>query len=165
MTVASIPEDCTTGTESSISTTVAGIPTILPMQVPQEVGVSDISAAFSSVLQDQDSGTATSELPSAASSALSEASALLSSMVATAPVATPGSTGAAPTVSATTTATSTSSATTTASTTTTTSPSMSGLTSPWLPITSTGAASEYSVSAGLVLSLLVGLAANVAFLI
>ncbi|KAF6235533.1 hypothetical protein HO173_006216 [Letharia columbiana] len=170
VTVTSIPEYCTAGPESSISTTVAGIPTILPMQVPQAAGAFDTSAALS---QASAALSAVQQvMPSAASSALSQASAALSSMTAAAPIsanatiATPASTGSAPTVSATTTATSTSSETGTPSTTTTGSLVVSEIGSTTGTIVSAnGALPEYTVSTGLVLSLLVALAANVAFLI
>ncbi|KAL9076274.1 MAG: hypothetical protein Q9161_000990 [Pseudevernia consocians] len=177
VTVTSIPESCTPGPESSISTTIAGIPTILPMQIPQKAGASNISAVLSQAsaalsLVQQAQGSTAAAIPSAASSALSEASAFLSSVFATAPisanatVATPAPTGSAFTASATTTATSTSSETTTASTTTTGSPVVSeaGATTGEFPV-SNGAAADRTISAGLVLSILVGLAANVAFLI
>ncbi|KAF6219156.1 hypothetical protein HO133_004981 [Letharia lupina] len=170
VTVTSIPEYCTAGPESSISTTVAGIPTILPMQVPQAAGAFDTSAALS---QASAAISAVQQvMPSAASSALSQASAALSSMTAAAPIsanatiATPASTGSAPTVSATTTATSTSSETGTPSTTTTGSLVVSEVGSTTRTIVpANGALPEYTVPTGLVLSLLVALAANVAFLI
>ncbi|KAL9134068.1 MAG: hypothetical protein Q9175_004755 [Cornicularia normoerica] len=189
VTVTSIPEYCTAGPESFISTTVAGIPTILPMQVPQKAGVSGFSAALSQASAalsavEQAQGGATGNL-SVASSALSEASALSSmassllsevmseaiseasaSSSSVAATAAPASAGSSPTVSATTTATSTSSETTTASTTTTGSQVVSEAgtaISTSVPIT--GAAPEYNISIWLVYSLLVGLAANAAFLI
>ncbi|KAM0798609.1 hypothetical protein BDR22DRAFT_912413 [Usnea florida] len=190
VTVTSIPEYCTAGPESSISSTVAGAPTILPMQAPQEAGVSAVLAQASSALSaaQQEQAVATANV-SVAPSALSEASALslaassmLSQVVSEASVssAEAATAGSAATVSATTTAssiastvttaftnvTSTTSKTTTASATTTGSVVVSAA-GPTISTSfpTAGAAREYTVSTGLVFSLLVGLAANVAFLI